>query len=101
MKKLPKAQLGAIVKGAIKYGSKGIKSGAKIGARAGKINKVSKSVAKVISKPKKPLLTGDTDVTIPAMIGTYGGAALLSAWMAGAFDKKKTIKKKKIIKKKP
>ena len=93
MKKLPKAQLGAIIKG--------IKVGASVGASAGKkAYKAAKIVKpKVLTKPKK--LTGSKDVSIPAYIGTYGTAALLAAWAAGAFDKKKTIKKKKIIKKKP
>ena len=41
-KKLPKAQLGAIIKGAVKYGIKG----AKIGARAGQKNKTLTNEAK-------------------------------------------------------
>ena len=92
MKKLPKAQLGAIIKG--------IKVGTSAGKKAYKATKIVKP--KVLTKPKK--LTGSTDVTGPAIIGTYGAAGLLSAAVAGAFNKKKTIKKskiQKIIKKKP
>jgi len=48
-KKLPKAQLGAIVKGVIKYGSKG----AKIGARAAQKNKALTMQAKRLSNLEK------------------------------------------------
>jgi hypothetical protein len=89
MKKLPKAQLGAIIKG--------IKVGASAGNKAYKAAKIVKP--KVLTKPKK--LTGSKDISIPAYIATYGGGALLAAAAAGAFNKKKTIKKIKIIKKKP
>ncbi len=48
-KKLPKAQLGAIVKGVVKYGSKGIK----IGARAAQKNKALTMQAKRLSNLEK------------------------------------------------
>ena len=46
MKKLPKAQLGAIIKGILKYGMKGAKTGSKIGARAAEKNKALTKQAK-------------------------------------------------------
>lgn len=79
MKKLPKAQLGAIVKG--------LRAGVSAGKGAYKAAKTIKP--KVTPKPKR--LTGSTDVTIPAYIATYGGAGLLAAAASGAFNKKPNI----------
>ena len=72
--RLPKAQLGAIVKG--------IRAGVSAGKGAYKAAKTIKP--KVTPKPKR--LTGSTDVTVPAILGTYGLAGLAAAGVSGAFN---------------
>lgn len=129
MKKLPKAQLGRIIKGIIKVGAPAGKKVYKAAKIVKPASKIVKPQTRNIYKYESPIETinrqikegvitkgsgynlpsgrrlnkNQKDISIPAYIATYGGGALLAAWAAGAFNKKKTItiKKKKIIKKKP
>ena len=123
MKKLPKAQLGAIIKGAVKYGMKGAKTGAKIGARAAQKSKALTMRAKklnnldlrvpgtryrlamnpknynntLIDKAYKLAIKDDEKTFFKTVLGS----GILAAAVSVPVNKKKTIKKKKIIKKKP
>ena len=78
--KKPKAQLGAIVKG--------IKAGVSAGKAAYKAAKVVKP--KAVPKVKKSS-NMNKDVTLPAIVGTYGTAGLIAAATSGVFDKKPNI----------
>jgi hypothetical protein len=81
MKKLPKAQLGAIVKG-IRAGLSAGK-GAYTAAKTGKPRFRPRATSKNNS--------GSKDVSIPAYIATYGAAGLAAAGVSGAFNKKPNI----------